>query len=127
VEYVESIQEDVKWLGFDWENRLYYASDYFEQLYQYGVELIKAGKAYICSLTQEEMRDYRGTLTEAGKNSPYRDRPVEESLDLFERMRAGEFSDGTYTLRAKIDMASPNLTMRDPAVYRIRHATHHRS
>ncbi|MEQ8225818.1 MAG: glutamine--tRNA ligase, partial [Candidatus Eremiobacterota bacterium] len=126
VEYVESIQEDIKWLGFKWDS-LFYASDYFEQMYEYAVELIKRGKAYVCSLTADEIREYRGTLTEPGKESPYRNRPVEESLDLFKRMRAGEFEDGTYVLRAKIDMASPNINMRDPAIYRIRKAEHHRT
>jgi glutaminyl-tRNA synthetase len=127
VEYVDSIMEDVRWLGFSWEDRLYYASDYFQKLYEYAVELIKRGKAYVCSLNEEEMRTYRGTLTEPGKNSPHRDRPVEENLDLFERMKAGEFADGTYVLRAKIDMASGNLNMRDPIIYRIRRAHHHRT
>ena len=127
VEYVDSIQADVRWLGFDWDARLYYASDYFEALYQYAVTLIREGKAYIDSLTAEEIRDYRGTLTEPGRNSPYRDRPVAENLDLFARMRAGEFGDGAHVLRAKIDMASPNMNMRDPTLYRIRHATHHRT
>lgn len=127
VEYVESIQEDVKWLGFDWDDRMFYASDYFEQLYQYAVELIKAGKAYVCDLSAQEIRDYRGTLTEPGKNSPYRERTIEENLDLFTRMRKGEFEDGARVLRAKIDMASPNLNMRDPVVYRILRATHHRT
>jgi glutaminyl-tRNA synthetase len=127
IEYVESIQRDIRWLGFDWDNRLYYASDYFEQLYQYAVQLIKLGKAYVCDLSQEEVRQYRGTLTEPGKNSPYRDRTVEENLDLFERMRAGAFPDGARVLRAKIDMASPNVLMRDPIMYRILHAEHHRS
>jgi glutaminyl-tRNA synthetase len=127
VEYVESIQEDVRWLGFDWEDRLYYASDYFEQLYQYAVQLIKDNKAYVDSLSAEEIKEYRGTLTEPGKESPYRNRPVEENLDLFERMRAGEFEDGTHVLRAKIDMASGNLNMRDPVMYRILHAEHHRT
>jgi len=126
-EYVESIIRDVRWLGFDWEDRLYYASDYFEQLYQWAVQLIKAGKAYVCDLSAEEIRQYRGTLTEPGRNSPYRDRSVEENLELFERMRAGEFPDGSRTLRAKIDMASPNLNMRDPVMYRILHAEHHRT
>jgi len=126
VEYVESIQEDIKWLGFKWDG-LFYASDYFEQMYEYAVELIKRGKAYVCSLTADEIREYRGTLTEPGKESPCRNRPVEESLDLFKRMRAGEFEDGTYVLRAKIDMASPNINMRDPAIYRIRKAEHHRT
>jgi glutaminyl-tRNA synthetase len=127
VEYVESIQEDVRWLGFDWEDRLYYASDYFEQLYQYAVQLIKMGKAYVCDLSAEEIKEYRGTLMEPGKESPYRNRSVEENLDLFERMRAGEFPDGSRTLRARIDMASRNLNMRDPVLYRILHATHHRT
>jgi glutaminyl-tRNA synthetase len=127
VEYVESIKSDIRWLGFDWGDREYYASDYFEQLYQYAVHLIKAGKAYACDLSAEEIREYRGTLTEPGRNSPYRTRLVEENLDLFERMRAGEFPDGSRTLRAKIDMASPNLNMRDPVMYRILHATHHRT
>ncbi len=127
VEYVESIKEDVRWLGFDWDDRLYYASDYFEQLYQYAVQLIKDNKAYVDSLSAEEIKEYRGTLTEPGKESPHRNRPVEENLDLFERMRAGEFEDGTYVLRAKIDMASGNLNMRDPVMYRILHAEHHRT
>jgi glutaminyl-tRNA synthetase len=127
IEYVESIQEDVRWLGFDWENRLYYASDYFDQLYDFAVQLIQKGKAYVCSLSADEIRQYRGTLTEPGKDSPYRNRSVEESLDLFTRMRTGEFPDGTHVLRAKIDMASPNVVMRDPAIYRIRHASHHRT
>lgn len=127
VEYVESIQEDVRWLGFDWDDRLYYASDYFEQLYQYAVQLIKDNKAYVDSLSAEEIKEYRGTLTEPGKESPHRNRPVEENLDLFERMRAGEFEDGTYVLRAKIDMASGNLNMRDPVMCRILHAEHHRT
>jgi len=127
VEYVDSIMEDVRWLGFDWEDRLYYASDYFEQLYQWAVQLIKDGKAYVCDLPSDEVRQYRGTLTEPGKASPYRDRTVAENLELFARMRAGEFPDGSRTLRAKVDMASPNLNMRDPVMYRILHATHHRS
>jgi len=126
-EYVESIKEDVRWLGFDWEDRLYYASDYFEQLYQWALQLIRDGKAYVCDLTAEQTKKYRGTLTEPGRNSPYRDRGVEENLDLFQRMRAGEYPDGTRTLRAKIDMASPNLNMRDPVMYRIMHASHHRT
>ena len=126
VEYVDAIKEDVRWLGFEWSAELY-ASDYFERLYQFAVELIKAGKAYVDSLSPDEIRKYRGTLTEPGKNSPYRDRSVEENLDLFARMRAGEFPDGGHVLRAKIDMASPNLNMRDPALYRIRHAHHHRT
>jgi len=127
VEYVESIKSDVRWLGFDWGDRLFYASDYFEQLYQYAVQLIKDGKAYVCSLSAEEIREYRGTLTESGKESPYRSRSVEENLNLFERMRAGEFEDGSQVLRAKIDMASPNLLMRDPTIYRIRKVEHHRT
>jgi len=127
VEYVESIIRDVRWLGFDWEDRLFYASDYFDQLYEWAIQLIKAGKAYVCDLSPEEVREYRGTLTEPGKESPYRNRSVEENLDLFERMKAGEFPDGSRTLRAKIDMASPNLNMRDPVMYRILHAEHHRT
>lgn len=127
VEYVESIKEDVRWLGFDWGDRLYHASDYFNQCYEYAVQLIKMGKAYVDSLTPEEVREYRGTLTAPGRESPNRNRLVEENLDLFERMKAGEFEDGTYILRAKIDMASPNVNMRDPAIYRIRKAEHHRT
>jgi glutaminyl-tRNA synthetase len=127
VEYVGSIKADVRWLGFDWEDREYYASDYFEQLYQYAVQLIKNGRAYIDSLSSDEIRQYRGTLTEPGKESPYRERSIEENLDLFERMRAGEFEDGTHVLRAKIDMASPNLLMRDPTLYRIKHVAHYRT
>jgi glutaminyl-tRNA synthetase len=126
-EYVDSIMEDVRWLGFDWEDRLYYASDYFEQLYEWAEKLITMGKAYVCDLNATEMREYRGTLTEPGKESPYRNRSVEENLDLFRRMRAGEFPDGSRTLRAKIDMASGNLNMRDPVIYRILRATHHRT
>jgi glutaminyl-tRNA synthetase len=126
-EYVDSIIRDVKWLGFDWEDRLYYASDYYEQLYQYAVELIKKGKAYVCSLSADEIREHRGTLTEPGKESPYRNRPVEENLDLFKRMRAGEFEDGAHVLRARIDMASPNILMRDPVIYRIKRAYHYRT
>ena len=126
VEYVEAIKEDVRWLGFDWDG-LYFASDYFERLYNYAVQLIKLGKAYVDSLTAEEIRAYRGTLTEPGKESPYRNRSVEENLDLFERMRAGEFEDGSHVLRARIDMASPNLNMRDPTLYRIRRVAHHRT
>ena len=125
-EYVESIQEDVRWLGFEWEN-LYYASDYFQQLYDWAIQLIKAGKAYVCDLSADEVRRYRGTLTEPGKESPYRNRSVEENLDLFARMKAGDFPDGSRTLRAKIDMAAPNLNMRDPVMYRIVHAEHHRT
>src|SRR5205807_2408250 len=127
VEYVEAIQADVRWLGFDWGDRLFYASGYFEQLYEYAVELITKGKAYVDSLSAEEIRQYRGTLTEPGQDSPYRTRSVAENLDLFARMRAGEFPDGAHVLRAKIDMASPNVNMRDPILYRIRHATHHRT
>ena len=127
VEYVDAIQEDIRWLGFDWGNRLHYASDYFGQLYEYAVQLIKDGKAYVCDLSGDEIREYRGTLTEPGRNSPYHDRSIEESLDLFERMRAGEFEDGSRVLRAKIDMAAGNLNMRDPVIYRIIRATHHRT
>ena len=127
VEYVESIQEDIRWLGYDWGRHLYFASDYFEQLYQWAEELIRRGLAYVDDLSAEEIRQYRGTLTEPGRNSPYRDRPVEENLDLFRRMRAGEFPDGARVLRAKIDMGSPNMNMRDPTLYRIRHVAHHRT
>jgi len=127
VEYVESIQEDVRWLGFTWEDRLFYASDYFEQLYQWAVQLIRAGQAYVCDLSGDEVREHRGTLTSPGRNSPFRDRTVEENLDLFERMKAGEFADGSRTLRAKVDMASPNLNLRDPVLYRILRASHHRT
>jgi glutaminyl-tRNA synthetase len=127
VEYVESIIEDVRWLGFDFEDRLFYASDYFEQMYEYAVQLIKAGKAYVDDLSAAAIREHRGTLTEQGKQSPYRNRSVEENLDLFQRMRAGEFEDGSRVLRAKIDMASPNFNMRDPVMYRILHAEHHRT
>lgn len=127
VEYVDSIQEDVHWLGFDWQERRFYASDYFEKLYEYAVQLIKAGKAYVCDLSADEIRQYRGTLTEPGQESPYRNRSVEENLDLFNRMRAGEFPDGSRVLRAKIDMASPNLNMRDPVIYRILRSRHHRT
>jgi glutaminyl-tRNA synthetase len=127
VEYVESIKADVRWLGFDWGEHLYFASDYFEQLYRWAVELIEAGRAYVDDLSAEETREYRGTLTEPGRESPYRRRSVEENLDLFARMRAGEFEDGTRTLRAKIDMASPNLNLRDPVMYRIRKTSHHRT
>jgi len=126
-EYVKSIMEDVRWLGWDWDDRLYFGSDYFEQMYEYAVQLVKKGKAYVCDLTPEQIREYRGTLTEPGRDSPYRDRHVEENLDLFERMRKGEFPDGSRTLRAKIDMSHPNLNMRDPVMYRILHATHHRT
>ena len=127
VEYVDSIEEDVKWLGFDWEDRLYFASSYFDTYYNIAVKLIKEGKAFVCDLNAEEMREYRGTLSKPGKNSPYRDRTVEENLDLFERMKKGEFADGERTLRAKIDMASPNINMRDPVIYRISHSPHHRT
>ncbi len=127
VEYVESIKQDVRWLGFDWGEHLYYASDYFERLYAWAVELIRTGKAYVDELSPEEMRDYRGTLTEPGRESPSRNRPVEENLDLFARMRAGEFEEGTKTLRARIDMAAPNLNLRDPVMYRIRRTSHHRT
>ncbi|MHC4642915.1 MAG: glutamine--tRNA ligase/YqeY domain fusion protein [Planctomycetota bacterium] len=126
-EYVEAIKEDVRWLGFDWEDRLYFGSDYFDQMYEYAVQLIKAGKAYVCDLDPDQMREYRGTLTEPGKNSPYRDRSVDENLDLFEQMRAGEFGAGSRVLRAKIDMVSPNMNMRDPVMYRILQAEHHRT
>jgi glutaminyl-tRNA synthetase len=126
-EYVDSIMDNVRWLGFDWEDRLFYASDYFGRIYEWAVQLIKAGKAYVCDLTAEEVRAHRGTLTEPGKESPYRNRSAEENLDLFERMRAGEFPDGARTLRAKIDMAAANLNLRDPIMYRILHAEHHRT
>ena len=127
VEYVESIKADVRWMGFDWGEHLYYASDYFDQLYAYAVMLIKSGKAYVCSLPPEKIREYRGTLKEPGKDSPYRERSVDENLDLFERMKAGEFENGAHVLRAKIDMASPNITMRDPVIYRILKKSHHRT
>jgi len=127
IRYEEAIKEDIKWLGFDWEDRLYYASNYFDKLYEYAVELIKMGKAYVCSLSPDETREYRGTLKEPGKNSPYRDRSVEENLDLFARMKNGEFEEGAHVLRAKIDMTSPNLNMRDPAIYRIKHIEHNRT
>src|SRR5678816_4480450 len=125
-EYVEAIEADVRWLGFEWDG-LFYASDYFGQLYEWANQLIKAGKAYVCDLTADQVREFRGTLTEPGRNSPYRDRSVEENLDLFQRMKQGEFPDGSRTLRAKIDMASPNLNMRDPVMYRILHSEHHRT
>lgn len=127
VEYVDSIKTDVDWLGFGWDDRLFYASNYFEELYQYAIGLIKVGKAYVCDLSADEIRAYRGTLTQPGQDSPYRNRPVEENLDLFQRMRAGEFPDGSRVLRAKIEMASPNLNMRDPVLYRILRASHHRT
>ncbi len=127
VEYVDSIQADVRWLGFDWQTRLYYASDYFQQLFEYAVQLITKGKAYVCDLSADQVREHRGTLTAPGKESPFRNRSVDENLNLFQRMRSGEFPDGSRTLRAKIDMASPNLNMRDPVMYRILRATHHRT
>ncbi len=127
VEYVDSMVEDIRWLGFDWGDRLFYASDYFDRLYDYAVQLIKKGKAYVCDLSPSEIRDYRGTPTEPGKDSPYRNRSIAENLDLFERMRAGEFAEGSRTLRAKIDMKSPNIVMRDPVLYRILKASHHRT
>lgn len=127
IEYVESIKNDVHWLGFDWGTHLYYTSDYFEKLYEYAVQLIRLGKAYVCSLSADEIREHRGTLTQPGKDSPYRTRTIEENLDLFTRMRNGEFADGAQVLRAKIDMSSPNLNMRDPAIYRIRRTKHHRT
>lgn len=127
VEYVESIKQDVEWLGFTWDDRMFYASDYFGKIYELTLQLIREGKAFVCDLTAEEIREYRGTLTEPGKESPYRDRSVEENLDLFERMKNGEFPNGSRVLRAKIDMASPNMNMRDPVIYRISHAVHHRT
>ena len=127
VEYVDSIKEDIRWLGFDWGEREYYASDYFERLYQYAVALVKKGRAYVCDLSGDDIRKTRGSLTEPGTESPYRDRPVEENLDLFARMRAGEFPDGSRTLRAKIDMSAPNINLRDPIMYRILRAEHHRT
>ena len=126
-EYVDSIKADIRWLGFDWGDRELFASDYFDQLYAWAVQLIQAGQAYVCELTAEQTREYRGTLTEPGKNSPFRDRPVEENLDLFQRMKAGEFADGSRTLRAKIEMTHPNLNLRDPVMYRILHVAHHRT
>jgi glutaminyl-tRNA synthetase len=126
-EYVQSIIENVKWLGFDWENRLFFASDYFEKMYEYAVQLVNAGKAYVDDLPADKITEYRGNLTKPGRNSPYRDRSVEENLDLLTRMKAGEFPDGQKVLRAKIDMAHPNLNMRDPVMYRILHASHHRT
>ena len=127
IEYVEAIQADVRWLGFDWGDRLFYASDYFARLYDYAVDLIRAGKAYVCDLSADEVRAYRGTLTEPGRESPYRSRSVEENLDLFERMKAGEFPDGSRVLRARIDMTSGNVNLRDPTLYRIRRVAHHRT
>ncbi len=126
-EYIDAIEADIKWLGFQWSGEVCYASNYFDQLHAWAVELIKAGKAFVCDLGPEEMREYRGTLTEPGRNSPYRDRSVEENLDLFARMKAGEFPDGARSLRAKIDMGSPNMNLRDPILYRIRHAHHHQT
>ncbi|MDD5778492.1 MAG: glutamate--tRNA ligase family protein, partial [Candidatus Thermoplasmatota archaeon] len=125
--YVQSIIEDVRWLGFDWEDRLFFASDYFDQMYEYAVQLVEKGRAYVDDLSAEEIRRYRGTLTQPGTNSPYRDRPVEGNLDLLERMKEGEFGDGEKVLRARIDMAHPNMNMRDPVMYRILRATHHRT
>ena len=127
VEFVESIKADIEWLGADWEDRLFFASDYFDQMYEAAVKLIKKGKAFVCDLSAEEIRAYRGTLTEPGKNSPYRDRSVEENLELFENMKNGMYQDGEKVLRAKIDMASPNINMRDPVIYRVAHMTHHRT
>ncbi|MBP6355012.1 MAG: glutamine--tRNA ligase, partial [Nitrosomonas sp.] len=126
-EYVDSICDSVSWLGFDWGEHLYYSSDYFDQLYEFAEYLINQGKAYVESLSADEIREFRGTLTKPGKNSPFRDRPIAENLDLFRRMKAGEFPDGQYVLRAKIDMASPNINMRDPVIYRIRHVHHQRT
>ncbi len=126
-EYVNSIQDDVRWLGFDWRDKLFFASDYFGQLYAYAQDLIRKGMAYVDSLTADEIRSYRGTLTEPGKNSPHRDRSVEENLELLRRMREGDFPDGTHVLRAKIDMTSPNINLRDPVLYRIRHVSHYRT
>ena len=124
-EFVESIKADIKWLGADWKEHLYFASDYFDKMYEAAVSLIKKGKAYVCDLTAEEIREYRGTLTEPGKNSPYRDRTVEENLELFENMKNGMYEDGSKVLRAKIDMSSPNINMRDPVIYRVARMTHH--
>src|SRR5699024_123933 len=126
-EYIDAIKEDVRWLGFQWDGEVRYASDYFEQLYQWAVHLVEQGNAYVCDLSPEQAREYRGSLTEPGKNSPFRERSIEENLDLLTRMRAGEFPDGARSLRAKIDMASPNMNMRDPVLYRIRHAHHHQT
>ena len=126
-EYVQSIQDDIHWLGFDWQDKLFFASDYFEQFYQFAVQLITEGKAYVDSLNEEEIRQYRGTITEAGRPSPYRGRTIGENLDLFARMRAGEFPDGAHVLRAKGDLAAPNMKLRDPLLYRIRHASHYRT
>jgi glutaminyl-tRNA synthetase len=126
-EYVDAIQADIRWLGFDWKGHMFYASDYFDQLYEYALTLIRKGLAYVDGLSADEIRQYRGTLTEAGRDSPYRSRSIEENLDLFRRMRAGEFPDGSQVLRAKVDMASPNINLRDPVLYRIRHIVHYRS
>ena len=126
-EFVESIKADIKWLGADWEDRLFFASDYFGQMYEAAVKLIQKGKAYVCDLTADQIREYRGTLTEPGKESPYRNRSVEENLQLFEEMKEGKYADGEKVLRAKIDMASPNMNMRDPVIYRVAHMTHHRT
>jgi glutaminyl-tRNA synthetase len=126
-EYVRSIQDDVKWLGFDWENRIYFASDYFQQMYDYAVQLINNGNAYVCDLTSEDIKETRGTLQKPGTQSPYRERTIDENLSLFERMKSGEFENGSKTLRAKIDMSHPNMNMRDPVIYRILHANHHRT
>ena len=126
-EYVRSIQDDVKWLGFDWEDRIYFASDYFQQMYDYAIQLIKNGNAYVCDLTSEDIKEARGTLQKPGAQSPYRDRPIDENLDLFERMKSGEYENSSKTLRAKIDMSHPNMNMRDPVIYRILHANHHRT
>ena len=125
--YINAIQRDVEWLGYQWEGPVRYASSYFSKLYELALELIKKGNAYVCSLSADEVREYRGTLTEPGKNSPYRDRSVEENLELFEGMKAGKFEEGTHALRAKIDMASPNINLRDPVIYRIRHIHHHQT
>ena len=126
-EYVEAIKEDIQWLGFDWGDRLFFASDYFQTLHEFAIKLIQSGDAYVCDLSPDEMREHRGTLTEPGTNSPYRERSVEENLELFEQMQAGAFDEGEKTVRAKIDMASPNINMRDPAIYRIRHVSHHQT
>ncbi|HQG28308.1 MAG TPA: glutamate--tRNA ligase family protein, partial [Candidatus Ozemobacteraceae bacterium] len=127
IEYVNAIMADVRWLGFDWADKMFFAADYYERLYGFAVELIKLGKAFVCELTPDQMREYRGTLTQPGKESPFRNRTIEENLDLFDRMRKGEFPDGSRTLRAKIDMAASNINMRDPVIYRILRSTHHRT
>src|SRR5690554_3215032 len=126
-EYIDAIMADVRWLGFQWHGEVRFTSDYFEHLYEFALQMIRNGKAYVCSLTPEQAREYRGTLTEPGRNSPSRDRSIEESLDLFQRMQAGEFDEGTYSLRARIDMSAPNINMRDPVLYRIRKVAHHQS